>query len=275
MGRVRRRDGVSGKAGGKRRRSYRPTVEAMEALRLLSSVTQFLPDLAIQRDAISHPSPVGTDLAENQTAWDEALTQTHLADLFGPAASNSEPSVSVPSDPKAVDAGLSQLNRYLNRAWFRAGIPTQLHDDASQAVYVSLLQNMGSARFEGLLAGIGKSGIRDVLSRETSDGPDFFRAVDTVKKRFQRERTFQTLDAVDAASTPTGEDALSLWRGALQEAIDHSLTPREASLVYDTLMGKTPAEIASQWGVAPKTVSNEKTRVIAKLRDAMVADMSD
>ena len=40
-------------------------------------------------------------------------------------------------------------------------------------------------------------------------------------------------------------------------------------------MGKTPAEIASQWGVAPKTVSNEKTRVIQKLRDAMVADMSD
>ena len=42
--------------------------------------------------------------------------------------------------------------------------------------------------------------------------------------------------------------------------------PREASLVYDTLMGKTPAEIALQWGVAPKTVSNEKTRVIQKLR---------
>jgi DNA-binding CsgD family transcriptional regulator len=34
-------------------------------------------------------------------------------------------------------------------------------------------------------------------------------------------------------------------------------------------MGKTPAEIADQWGVAPKTVSNEKTRVLQKLRLAL------
>jgi DNA-binding CsgD family transcriptional regulator len=40
-------------------------------------------------------------------------------------------------------------------------------------------------------------------------------------------------------------------------------------------MGKTPSEIALQWGVAPKTVSNEKTRVIQKLRDALVAEMAD
>ena len=36
-------------------------------------------------------------------------------------------------------------------------------------------------------------------------------------------------------------------------------------------MGKTPAEIAQQWGVAPKTVSNEKTRVLQKLRDILAS----
>ena len=41
---------------------------------------------------------------------------------------------------------------------------------------------------------------------------------------------------------------------------------REAALIRDTLMGKSPAEIADEWGVAPKTVSNEKTRVLQKLR---------
>jgi DNA-binding CsgD family transcriptional regulator len=35
-------------------------------------------------------------------------------------------------------------------------------------------------------------------------------------------------------------------------------------------MGKTPAEIAVGWGVAAKTVSNEKTRVLQKLRDALM-----
>jgi RNA polymerase sigma factor (sigma-70 family) len=61
----------------------------------------------------------------------------------------------------------------------------------------------------------------------------------------------------------------------LQEAIDQSLNPREAALIYATLKGETPAEIAQQWGVAPKTVSNEKTRAIQKLREALVAELAD
>ncbi|MEO6809653.1 MAG: LuxR C-terminal-related transcriptional regulator, partial [Isosphaeraceae bacterium] len=54
-----------------------------------------------------------------------------------------------------------------------------------------------------------------------------------------------------------------------------SLNPREADLVRETLLGKTPAEIAAQWGIAPKTVSNEKTRAIQKLREVLVADLVD
>ena len=40
-------------------------------------------------------------------------------------------------------------------------------------------------------------------------------------------------------------------------------------------MGKTPAEIALHWGVAPKTISNEKTRVIQKLRDVLLEQEVD
>jgi len=272
---------VNGNGGGKSRRSYRPTVEALEALRLLSGATQSIPDLTVAHDVHqAHPGPLAglTDPGVAGSAWDEALTQTDLADILGPSSTGvGSTVVLVPgqSASKDVDAGLTQLNRYLSRAWFRAGVPVQMHDDCSQAVYVTLLQNLGRDKFDGLLADVGRTGIKDVLSRETPEGPDFFRAVDTVKKRAQREKTFQPLDTVDVSANPSGDDARALWRGALQEAIDQSLTPREASLVYDTLMGKTPAEIALQWGVAPKTVSNEKTRVIQKLRDALVADLSD
>ena len=192
------------------------------------------------------------------------LGQSQVSDLLATPISQ--------ADAQTVAAGLTQLNRYLNRAWYRAAIPTQLHDDSTQAVYVTLLQNLGSVRFNSLLADIGQNGIRDVLSRETADGPDFFRAIDTVKKRAQREKTFQPLDSIDVASASSTDSSQS---GALQEAIAQTLSPREASLIHDTLMGKTPAEIASQWGVAPKTVSNEKTRAIQKLREALVADPSD
>jgi DNA-binding CsgD family transcriptional regulator len=142
-------------------------------------------------------------------------------------------------------------------------------------VYLALLQNMGRDRFDGLVSDVGEVSVRDVLSRETAEGPDFFRAVDTVKKRAQRERTFQPIDAIDLSTPAPCEDALSLLRAALLEAIDQTLTPREAELIYESLLGKTPSEIAVQWGAAPKTVSNEKTRVIRRLRDALETGQAD
>ena len=240
---------------------------------------------AAQFDAtpgFANPTP---DLVHPRSAWDEALSDAHLAEVLGTLRSIPTGVVSTTdtitprpvAQPSARDiaAGLGQLNKYLGKAWYRAGIAPQLHDDATQAVYVTLLQNLGRTRFDQLAGEIGQFGVREILSRETDDGPDFFRAIDTVKKRAQREKTFQPLDTIDVASSTNGEDARALWRGALQEAIEMSLTPREASLVYETLQGKTPSEIASAWGVAPKTVSNEKTRVIQKLRDALVADLVD
>jgi RNA polymerase sigma factor (sigma-70 family) len=128
-----------------------------------------------------------------------------------------------------------------------------------------------------LVEDIGNQGIRNVLSKETAEGPDFFRAVDMVKKRAQREKTFQTLDEQqsDIAAKAGGDGASADWRGALQEAINRTLNSREADLIQATLQGKTPSEIAAQWGVASKTVSNEKTRAIQKLREALVGDIHD
>ncbi|HKI18503.1 MAG TPA: LuxR C-terminal-related transcriptional regulator, partial [Isosphaeraceae bacterium] len=258
-----------------------------EAVRLLSSATQAHPlaGYAAQHDLLGDPDQPSA-LRRDQTpapaisndAWDAALVQTALTELLG--GSNGPVVTSVPTpgpqiatadaDRATISSGLSQLNKYLNRAWYRAGIPSQAHDDSSQAVYTSLLQNMGRQRFDALLADVGQSGIKDVLSRETAEGLSFFRAVDMVKKRAQRERVHQSLDSVDVPSS--GRDRrTAAWRDALREAIDRTLSPREAALIQDTLMGKTPAEIALSWGVAPKTVSNEKSRVFQKLRDVLAA----
>jgi len=245
-------------------------VEALEALRLLSDTAQALPGLTVEFNSLTAGAPLETAMpVTSDAAWDEALGQTRLADILRPSQLTST------VDRQSIASGLAQLDRYLSRAWYRAGIAVQMHDDCSQAVYVSLLQNLGRDRFDALLSDIGQSGIRDVLSRETADGPDFFRAIDTVKKRAQRERTFQPLDSIAATAAATQDDDGRDWRGALQEAIDQSLNAREAALIHATLKGETPAEIALQWGVAPKTVSNEKTRAIQKLREALVADLVD
>jgi DNA-directed RNA polymerase specialized sigma24 family protein len=142
-----------------------------------------------------------------------------------------------------------------------------------------MLQNLGRPGFDRLAGSVGRQGVRVVLNRDTPDGPDFFRAIDMVKKRAQRERAFQPLDErvadLAAVSGSDGASESAAWRGALDDAIDHHLNAREASLIRDTLLGKSPAEIAHSWGVAPKTVSNEKTRALHKLREALTADLDD
>ena len=76
-------------------------------------------------------------------------------------------------------------------------------------------------------------------------------------------------------SAPERDGPNAPWRAVLKEAIASTLNPRETALIQATLNGESPAEIASHWGVAPKTVSNEKTRAFQKLRDFLVADLAD
>jgi RNA polymerase sigma factor (sigma-70 family) len=249
-------------------------VERLEGVRLLSGASQAsaLSGLGL---AVEHGTQADSDAgfhastlenpALSGAAWDAVLTQTELAELLAPAADGvSASSTTSDADLEAIESGLEQMNRYLSRAWYRAAIPAQLHDDCSQAVFTKLIQDLGRPRFEDMLGDIGTWGVKDVLSKETAEGVDFFRAVDMVKKRAQRERTYQSLEMAQAVAAPRDSDTTAARRDALHEAIDQSLNPREAALIQDTLMGKTPAEIAQKWGVAAKTVSNEKTRVLQK-----------
>jgi len=230
-------------------------------------------------DSISVAAPQAIDLSQVSGAtWDAALVATHAETYRDNATST--PSTGVLSisggllESEDLSAGLNQLDRYLSRAWYRAAIPAQMHEDCSQAVYATLLQQLGSSRFDNLVSEVGHSGIREVLSRETNEGVDFFRAVDMVKKRAQREKVHQSFDSMDLPISQ-GNSQLGAWREALREAIDHSLSPREATLINETLKGRTPAEIAESLGVAPKTISNEKVRVIQKLRELLLSSEVD
>lgn len=244
----------------KARREYRPEVEGLEALRLFHAAVPAVAELggsplelsALSRLLAEAPREFG---ASETATWDAALEATLAESLTLDA---------VAVDSGAFDAGLRQLDRYLGRTWQRAGVAPTKHEDCTQAVYLTLLQTLGRGGFERLVGQVGEQGIRDVLARETAEGPAFFRAIDAVKKRAQRERNLASID--DAGLDPTARRAdVDLGR-TLGEAIERSLNAREAELIRSTLAGESPAEIAERWGVAPKTVSNEKTRVLGKLR---------
>lgn len=265
--------------GRKPRRRYSPKVEALEALRMLDAAASSL--LPLPAELGAPPESIATTGAidPSHAAWDIALDH---ADLFTTPDADSRPVETVatatptPDDPEALQAGLRQLNRYLARSWARAGIGPQQFEDCSQAVYATLLQQFGRDGFDQTLADVGRQGIPKVLNRDTERGPDFFRAIDMVKKRTLRQKTHLALDdQLDLPESAGSDGANADWRGALNDAIARSLNAREADLIQATLQGFSPAEIANRWGVAPKTVSNEKTRALGKLREALHAEMAD
>ena len=183
---------MTGGEGKKRtRRSYRPAVEIMEALRLLSSAAAAsFPGLVAEHNVLADHGAAARPLVSalpsvSGETWDAALLQTHLTDQLsgvGSAFVSSSASTST-SDASALSSGLAQLNKYLSRAWYRAAIPVQMHEDCTQAVYTTMLQQLGRNQFDTLISDVGRSGIKDVFSRETNEGLDFFRAVDMIKKR--------------------------------------------------------------------------------------------
>jgi DNA-binding CsgD family transcriptional regulator len=268
----------------RKRRDCRPTLEAIEALRLLScaSAGAPLPGIAAEHGRQADPTSavltrVDDTFPVSNTGREAAIAQTRPAGILSGVRATAARLASTTAstcDSAAMFSGLAQLDKYLGRAWYRAGIPLQVHEDSSQAVFTRLLQQLGRHRFDVLVRDVGLLGIKDVFSRKTNAGVDFFRAVDMVKKRAQRERLFQALDGVDIPE-PSWASESRARHEALREAIDRSLSRREASLINDTLMGKTPAEISLHWGVTPKTISNQKTRAMQKLRDVLLSEEPD
>ncbi len=244
------------------RRTYLPAVEALESLRLFSGSAAALPAAYAPLEVHSGPS-VAEGLEHHGDTWDAALVGTRISDLLDTAG--------VETDPWASRQGVGQMERYLTTAWTRGGVDTQYRDDCTQAVFLALLEHYGRGGFDRLMGDVGRFGIKEVFNRETVDGPDFFRAVDMVKKRAQRMRQAVPLDAAGEVTTPSDQDQ-RLWRDAIEQAIAKDLNPREADLVRATLRGESPMDIAEQWGLTPKTVSNEKSRAFQKLR-ASLADV--
>ena len=201
-----------------------------------------------------------------EATWDLALLETRLADLRKPAGRAADPG----GDRLGLLFGIEPLP---DPDLVSSRMPEGRHEDCSPEVYLGLLLILGRDEFDPLVGDIGHRGIRDVVNRGPHGDPTSF-------ARSTPSRSVPSASAFPAAG-PERRDRVA-GRGRRPEpperglagAIDVSLSPREAALIRATLEGKTPAEIASEMGLTPKTISNEKCRVIQKLRRTL-ADVLD
>src|SRR3954470_22854313 len=111
---------LAGGGDGKKRvgRSYRPTLEAMEALRLLSGATATaLPGLVAEHNLLPDHVPTALPSTElpsvSGDTWDAALLQTHLADILSGTAGTS-PTVTAGSARPAAATSTTTETEALN-----------------------------------------------------------------------------------------------------------------------------------------------------------------
>ena len=96
---------------GRSQRRYRPTVERLEAVRLLSSATQAHPlaGVVAEHDLRAEASETVSHLGDGSQAvssatWDAALVQTELADILGTGGGSTGTALSstTTSEPKVA-----------------------------------------------------------------------------------------------------------------------------------------------------------------------------
>lgn len=175
---------------------------------------------------------------------------TMLAVVLGTALSAlGSPNVRASEAPRAID----DISRYCTSCWRNARLPADRWVDCTQEVFCRLMQRVPVPSWPR------------VFSPEGDERQEFLRAIDTVKKRVQREKRHPS-GPLENASRPTSGSVDWETREALQVAVRQCLTRRQQRIVELTLEGWDVAGIAAELGITPARVSDEKYKAIQKLR---------
>jgi RNA polymerase sigma factor (sigma-70 family) len=157
------------------------------------------------------------------------------------------------------DVSFENLARYCTTCWRSAGVQPQSWADCTQEVFARLLERVPVSRWDQL------------LTWETPEREEFLRAVDTVKKRYQRARRVSPLAAdVPANETDSQAEARAEQRAWVEDASRRVLTPKQQEIIRLTLDGWAVNEIATRMGLPPARVSDEKYKATQNLRRCLM-----
>ena len=161
-----------------------------------------------------------------------------------------------PARAETGPAAVTDISRYCQACWRNARLPADRWGDCTQQVFLRLLERVDPTVWNRLLTDL-----------ESPERREFVRAIDAVKKRTQRARTYVALTP-DQADRRTGVDAeLREKRDAVAAAAANGvLSPRQKRIVELTSNGWAVPDIASELGTTADRVSDEKYKAIRKLR---------
>jgi RNA polymerase sigma factor (sigma-70 family) len=153
--------------------------------------------------------------------------------------------------PKAI----TNISRYCTACWRNARLPQDQWNDCTQEVLTRLLRNLPAQSWE------------QVLAQETDERREFIRAIDAVKKRYQRGR-WQSAVLPELVTDDRDEQSreINAEREAVHQAAERVLSERQQHILQLLCDGHNVADIATELAMSPERVSDEKYKAIQKLR---------
>jgi RNA polymerase sigma factor (sigma-70 family) len=155
---------------------------------------------------------------------------------------------------------INDLGRYCTACWRNARLPADAWNDCTQEVFHRLLERIPTEAWGYILRSDGE------------DRREFVRAIDAVKKRFQRARKLgHNLDGVADGRDPH-ERNLAEQRDTVRQAAEALLSPRQQRILQMSLEGWSVADMARELKLPTERVSDEKYKAVQRLRQHLAQD---
>lgn len=159
------------------------------------------------------------------------------------------------TDVDISSGAINSISRYCTTCWRNARLPVDQWGDCTQEVLCRLLERVPAAGWDQVLTGEGE------------ERREFLRAIDTVKKRRQRERArAAVLPEVVADLRDVRAQAERDEREEVRQAASQVLTARQQRILQLICEGHGVTDVAGELGITPERVSDEKYKAIQKLR---------
>jgi RNA polymerase sigma factor (sigma-70 family) len=154
---------------------------------------------------------------------------------------------------------VADMSRYCTTCWRNARLHPDCWGDCTQEVLSRMLERVEPDAWDR------------VLQSDGEERKEFLRAIDTVKKRSQRQRCWSS-SAIDTVADHNGprERRLAEERDTVRQAAEALLSVRQQRILQMSFEGWSVHEIAAELKTPAQRVSDEKYKAIRKLREHLV-----
>ena len=183
-----------------------------------------------------------------------------VAMVLGTALSALGSTPAAVAEAPATLRAVADMSRYCTTCWRNARLRPDCWGDCTQEVLYRMLERVTPEAWD------------HALKNDGEERREFLRAIDTVKKRSQRQRRPLGIPLDSFADrNELHERRLAEDRDTVRQAAKELLSERQQRIIQLSLEGWSVHDIAAEMRTGPERVSDEKYKAIRKLREYLAS----